>query len=93
MAVALVKLRVASLRSPREVSRNAEDVMDTMLFKRNNQAKDDLNRHESLVDTPSDPAVKTTESYVKENASLDVAVRVKRALRIWINRATSVIVL
>ena len=37
-----------------------------------------LNRHASLDHTPLNPDVKTTESYVDENANLDAAARVKR---------------
>ena len=41
-----------------------------MLFECKQEVQDEKNCHTSLDDTPIDPAVKTTESYVKENANL-----------------------
>merc|ERR1719383_1590431 len=49
-----------------------------MLFKCKQEVQADLDRHTSLDYTPFDPAVKTTESFVKENSNPDGAFRVKK---------------
>ena len=46
-----------------------------MLFECKQEVQDDWNRHAFLGDTPLDPVLNTTESYVKENANTDAAVR------------------
>jgi len=61
-----------------EWTQNAKDAIDTMLFKCKQEVQADLDRHTSLDYTPFDPAVKTTESYVKENSNPDGAFRVKK---------------
>ena len=52
-------------------------------FKCRREVQADLDRHTCLDYTPFDPAVKTTESYVKENSNPDAPFKLRRGHLTW----------